>query len=541
MTDHIKKIFISALSAFVLIAFVLVHAVEVFNSGMRIPALRSLLVEYLQSVIHGTASADSVRIFVGNGTGIAFHGVGLEVRGKYMFAADEAVLVYSIISRVQRGYWLKELRLVRPHIHLRADGLGNAARDSNGSLPELVIEDPDITLYLEGHALTLKGGFHCRISSMLDSEGKARVSGIMNFRDTIVLYDDDQVSVRGMVVLEKGIAHISGLSILSGKATVAVSGRYEPGAPGKFSGSVHLEQLELGSGDGGSAVLSTLLGLVAGTANLTARNIKLFGIPVERASASAEAGKGALRIQGIRATGKLLSGEGAITVGVRSPLVFDVHFELKNYDAGEILSPASGSPPLVKGPINLKGRLWGTGDSINGDLSFSSFNGLIKRYDALSRIFSALNIYKLILSRNPGMEERGFQYNSIVAHAVILDSMISINDLYLDSNSVQVSGVGTYNIRSGIVDMMLGMRMLESFDVVINAIPIFGWVVRGRDKGFFVMDLKVTGTLDDLSAQPVPIRSISRRVGDIIIKTLMLPYVFFTRPASLIPGLTEKK
>jgi hypothetical protein len=55
------------------------------------------------------------------------------------------------------------------------------------------------------------------------------------------------------------------------------------------------------------------------------------------------------------------------------------------------------------------------------------------------------------------------------------------------------------------------------------------------------MDLKVTGNLDDLSARPVPIRWISRRVGDIIIRTLMLPYVFFTRPASLVPGITEKK
>jgi len=76
----------------------------------------------------------------------------------------------------------------------------------------------------------------------------------------------------------------------------------------------------------------------------------------------------------------------------------------------------------------------------------------------LSKIFAALNIYKMILNRNPDMEGKGFPYNSIVAHAVLSDSVIKINDLYLDSNSVQMSAVGTYSLRSGNIDAIIGLK-----------------------------------------------------------------------------------
>jgi hypothetical protein len=542
MTGGLKNFFIYIFLTIIIIVFSLIRSVDEINNCINASFFKARLLEYLQNVIRGTAAADKVRVTIGPVIGISFNGVAISVRDTYQFSADEVGLAFSIVDRIQYGHWLRGLRIIRPKFDSSADVLHRAGNELVGYLPEIVIEDPDITLHLDGHVLKLNGGFVGHVTAGPKRAGDITASGTLDFRGLSIEYDNELASVRGLVQLRDGVAGMTGLAISADRVAVTVSGSFTPGRPGIFSGQISLDGMNIGTGPpGGNPILPAVLRLVGGAADLSATNTRLFGIPLERVTCRVEAGRGKLQINNIHASGGFLSGTGTLVIQPALPAVFDVSFDLKNCDIANLATTTSDSKPWIAGSINLKGRLWGTSISINGDLSFSSFNGRIKKYEALSKIFAALNIYKLILNRNPDMEGKGFPYNSIVAHSVINDSVMKINDLYLDSNSVQMSAVGTYSLRGGSIDAIIGLRLLESVDVVINALPVFGWILRGKDKGFFVMDLKVTGTLEDFSAWPVPIQSISRKISEIIINTFMLPYVLFTRPANLIPGLTKKK
>jgi hypothetical protein len=545
MTFHAvnyKRALFTLLFTVALIPFIAVHAVDDINRCMNLPYIRQVMLDYLQDAFKGASSTKEARIYIGFGLGIALHGATIEAGDKYRLAADEIDLFFSILKRIRQGHWLRSIRLVRPRIVFRFDNQGSAEGTRIDEIPEINIRDPDVTLYYQGHVIRLQGGLIGRVSFARTEAGKISATGTMDISGARISFDGGSVDVRGLILMKGRDIRISKLAISAGSVNVEASGDYAVGAPGRFSGNALISGLDIRpTGGKGSPLLKGLLGVCEGEAGITFIRMRLFGIPVDSAVARAEAKGGSLHLNDIRAEGGPLSGSGIVVLRPGSMARFDVDFFLRDYDIESALRFISTTGSWVDGTMDLQGRVWGTAGSVNGDLFFSTFNGRLKRYAALAKIFGAINIYKQILRINPGMNNKGFPYNSILANVSIRDSMMRIDNLYLDSNSVQMSATGTYSLRTRTIDAMLGLMPLESLDVVIGNLPVLGWIVKGNDKGLVVIDLKVEGSIDDFRVRPAPVHMISRKVGGILLRTLMLPYVFFTNPGRLIPGLPKKK
>jgi hypothetical protein len=539
-----KKPLFTFLFAIALILFISVHAVDDINRCMNIPYIRQAMLNHFQDTLKGSASAREVRIYIGFSVGVALHGSAVEAGENFRLTADEIDLFFSVLRRIRQGHWLRSIRLIRPKIAVRSDWQDIAAGIRIDEIPVISVRDPDVTLYYQGHVSRLQGDLTGRVSfSRVGAGKKISANGTMNIGGARVSLDGGSMEVRGLIRLKGRDAQISELAVSAGTVSVQASGDYRVGVPGRFSGKVQISGLEVHPAGGkGSPILNGLLGVCEGEADITFIRMKLFGIPVDSASGRAEAKRGILYLKDMRTEGGgPLSGSGTIVLRPGSTARFDVDFSLRDYDIESALHsfPAAGS--WVDGTMNLRGRIWGTADSVNGDLFFSTFNGRLKRYTALAKIFGAINIYKQILNINPEMTSRGFPYNSILANVSIHDSVVRIDNLYLDSNSVQLSATGTYSLRTRTIDAMLGLMPLESLDVVIGNLPVLGWIVKGNDKGLVVIDLKVEGSIDDLRVRPAPVHTISRKAVGILLRTLTLPYVLFTNPGRLIPGLPKKK
>jgi hypothetical protein len=197
--------------------------------------------------------------------------------------------------------------------------------------------------------------------------------------------------------------------------------------------------------------------------------------------------------------------------------------------------------PWMDGQMDLQGRAWGSNNSMNGNVSFETRAGNIQRYNFLSRIFSVLNPYKIITTGKFDFLRSGFPYSTITATFTIRDSVLTFDDFHLNSNSLQISAVGKYLIRTHYIDTVIGIEPLQTFDKTINQIPIVGWVLTGEKGTFIVIHLRVLGPVDDTSVTSMSAGALTKSVADSLLRILKLPLDIITKPGDvLLPGAMKE-
>lgn len=541
MTQHVKKVFIYILCIIIVAAYLSVRAVDDINYSLNFKPLKNILVRYLQKKLKTTVGVRGLHVAMFQEPGISFSRVIIGPPDGYHVSADVVTLVFSPLQRFNEGDWVKRIRLDRLRLEITADSPLESLKLPDFSLPEIELHHPDISIHLGKRVISLDGPMtgYARVKS----RGGVSVIGELHFNNTRFRYNDDIINLRGSVMMKGRDIYSPGLDFISEPLTVSAAGTYTRGDRRTFHGRVHIKGLGIGGGrGGGSPILDVILEQLNGGADFSISDMTLYGIPVETVTARAVAQEGSLILNDLQARGVFMNGNGSVVMTPGRNTAFDVAFTLKNFGIKRVLDTVfPGKKPWIEGALNLEGRVWGNSGSIYGDLLFSSFNGRLLKFESLSKMFGAFNFYKLVLNRNPDFKTRGFPYNSILSRITIKDSVISFDNFYLDSNSIQLSASGTYAMKTDRIDALLGVRPLETVDRAVSLIPVIGWLlVGGSNEGMFIIYCRMTGSFDELRVLPAPMITIARGIGATLMRTIMLPYTIFTKPQKLIPGMAGK-
>ncbi len=540
MRQHVKKVFIYILFFITAAAYTAVRSVDDINYALNFAPVKSILVRYLQRKFNAPVDVSRLHVAMFQEPGISFTRVTIGPPDGYHVSAGEVTLIFSPLQRFSGGDWLKRIRLDRLRLEITADFPADSPKLPDFSLPEIEVRDPDITLHLGEKIVSIDGSMtgYARVRS----NGRISISGELRFDNTRFRYNDDIITLRGTVMIRDRDICSPGLDFVSEPLVVSASGTYTREDRRTFHGRVRIRNLEIGGGrGGGSPILDVILERLNGGADFSIDGLTLFGVPVESVRSRAVAREGSLILEELQARGSFMNGGGTVIVTPGRNTAFDIAFVLKNFEIRRVLDTVfPGKEPWVDGMMNLEGRVWGNSGSIFGDLLFSSFNGRLLKFDSLSKMFGAFNFYKLVLNRNPDFVKKGFYYNSVLSRLSIKESVISFDNFYLDSNSIQMSASGKYMMKDDRVDALLGIRPLETVDRAVGLIPVIGWLLVGANEGMIVIYCRMTGTFDDLRVVPAPMITIARGISNTLIRTIMLPYTIFTKPQKLIPGMAGK-
>ncbi|TFH38300.1 MAG: hypothetical protein E4G96_10670, partial [Chrysiogenales bacterium] len=492
---------------------------------------------YVRDTLKTDVTVERVTLHVGNGFGVDFRELSIGNPETFLASAEMTAVLFSPLRRIRTGKWLACLRFYRPRIIARVGGSGSGGVIPLFSVPSIEIHDPDATIHHPGGTITLKGGMS--ISLRRGRKGNT-TEGEVEFSGAGFSINDDTVILNGPVMIRDREIVSAGLSIKSGSLTVTASGSYIAGERKNFHGAVLLDGFSLVGSTERSPILNAILKGLDGGADFRITNMNLFGIPVRTVTARAVANNGVLRLYDTQGSGDNFSGSGFITIDPATSTAFDVSFNLKEYEMERVVDTVVPGGNWIKGKMNLEGRVWGTSDSINGDMRFSSFNGRVMRFSVISKIIGALNFYRLIQNRGPDFQKSGVPYDSIISSFEIRESVVSYKNFYLDSDSIQFSASGTYSMKEGTLDALMGVHPLETIDRAIGMIPLVNWILMGPNKGFIVVYMRLSGKLDDITAAPVPGAFLGKDVAGILLRTIMLPYTILTKPQRLVPGLSHE-
>jgi len=238
--------------------------------------------------------------------------------------------------------------------------------------------------------------------------------------------------------------------------------------------------------------------------------------------------------------GGAFAGKGRIDFGSVGGPRYQASFDVRNFSAAQFLQVLDTGRELT-GTMSLEGELTAKGDSFAeikasslGNVKLHCEKGSLRKFALLSKLFSVLNVSQLFKFRLPDMVSGGMPYNQINASFSFRDGVVTTNDLFIDSNAMNISMVGNFDLVKERLDVTIGVKPLQTVDKVISRIPVVGWVLTGKNKSLISAYFTAKGSLDNPTVTPVTVTSLAKGVFNIFKRLFSLPAKLVTDTGEVI-------
>lgn len=210
------------------------------------------------------------------------------------------------------------------------------------------------------------------------------------------------------------------------------------------------------------------------------------------------------------------------------PSLLKTSGHLENFDAAalhlELLERRGLVTGTLRGDFYLEGR-------VGKDFlptSLGGFNveikdGVLRKFKGLAKVFSLLNVSQILTFKLPDMAREGMPFNRLTTTFSLNRGILSTNDLFVDSNAMNLSLVGDIDLVGEKMDLILGVKPLRTVDKIVSRIPLAGWLLTGKEKALITAHFEIRGKAEDPEVTPIPVTSISEQVLGIFKRTLGLP------------------
>lgn len=261
-------------------------------------------------------------------------------------------------------------------------------------------------------------------------------------------------------------------------------------------------------------------------------------------NATAQQESGNIYLQSVSAgiLGGKLTAKGRIAPGRGGGDRYDLALDLVGADAEKLFTALDISKE-VTGSLALHGNLTARGDNLAdikksalGNIKLHMNNGKLRKFSTLSKVFSILNISQLLKFQLPDMVSGGMPYNEIKGSVSVKDGTISSQDLFIRSDAINISAIGSADIVKEELDITLGVQPLQTVDKIVNRIPVVGWLLTGNDKAFLTAYFEAKGKWSDPQVTAIPVKSISKGIFNIFRRVFELPVRLFTDTGEVILG-----
>ncbi len=270
-----------------------------------------------------------------------------------------------------------------------------------------------------------------------------------------------------------------------------------------------------------------------------------FGkVVFSKLKAEAQQEKGTIYLQNLTAgfLGGKLTAKGRIAPGGEQGDRYDLTLDIARADAEKFFTALEISRE-VTGTLTLHGDLTARGNTLLeikksalGNVRLSMYNGKLKKFNTLAKVFSILNVSQLLRFRLPDMTSGGMPYSSIKGSISVRDGVMATQDLFISSNAINVSIVGSADFVKEELDLTLGAQPLQTVDKIVNRIPIVGWLLTGKEKDLLTAYFEAKGKWSDPQVSAIPVKSMGKGILNIFIRAFELPVKLFTDTGEVILG-----
>lgn len=243
---------------------------------------------------------------------------------------------------------------------------------------------------------------------------------------------------------------------------------------------------------------------------------------------------------GCSVLGGTFAGSGRVDFGATGGPRYQTSLQLKDISAGQLLQ-ALGTNRELTGTMTIEGDLIAKGTTLDqvkatslGNLRLHCEKGTLRKFSLLSKLFSILNVSQLFKFKLPDMVADGMPYNEINASFALRDGLVTTDDLFIDSNAMNISIVGEFDLVKEQLKVTVGVKPLQTIDKVVSRIPVLGWVLTGKNKSLITTYFEATGSLDNPEVKSITAKSMAKGVFNIFSRLFSLPAKLVTDTGEVI-------
>jgi hypothetical protein len=190
----------------------------------------------------------------------------------------------------------------------------------------------------------------------------------------------------------------------------------------------------------------------------------------------------------------------------------------------------------VKADVSSEGRTTPDLRSyLNGNVEILLEEGKIQQSKVLIKLFSLLNVQKLLKGKLPDIMQTGLSYETVSGTFAIKEGIASTENFKIGGSDVEFAAVGSLNFKQNTIDAKVGVLPLATVDSLLSKIPLIGYILTGKKKGLLVFCFDVKGSMTDPEVTMIPVTSVGDAVLGIIGRTLTTP----VRLLQKIPGVSS--
>jgi hypothetical protein len=464
---------------------------------------------------------------------VRLHGIGNPEDFSAMnYAGSVALTAFSL----QPGEKLKSVSGINGSITFK----GNSLETSS-----MAARYGDSPLTVKGQMKSLKTG---EAELAFNSPG-------MLLRDINLAPPKSETAIRrmnGVVSVREGRYTVNSFSGLLNNSNFSISGIYAGGASPENSFTITSSSLDVDdllllahlgrpvpAETGGQSAPKGSLKI-----KLAAEAGKYGRIPFTKLNVTAQQESGVIYLQSLDAGtfGGRLTAKGRVAPSGGQGDRYDLNFSLERVDAERFLHALDLSRE-VTGSLNVQGDVTARGDSMAdikktalGNVRLRLEKGSLRKFNVFSKMFSILNVSQLLKGRLPDMVTVGMPFNDIKGSFAISDGVVNTQDLFINSDAMNISVIGTANLVREDLNFTIGVQPLQTVDKVINRIPVVGWLLTGKDKDLVTVYFEAKGKWADPHVTAIPAKSLGKGLLNVFRRVFELPVRLFTDTGEVILG-----
>jgi hypothetical protein len=238
-----------------------------------------------------------------------------------------------------------------------------------------------------------------------------------------------------------------------------------------------------------------------------------------------------LQFQALEGKGRV---RGSLDLSGQTPVI-TLNGRFRDMKSGLFLELLGGKSTLIEGRANLIMDLKTGGKepgellrSLEGSVTVGSKEGVIKRWNLLSKVLGLLNVIDLVRGK-VAFSQDGLPYATLGGTFEIGKGVFRTSNFLIDSSSMLITGQGTIDPAGDRVDLDIAVSPLVTLDTLISKIPLLRTVLQRKGKGFLYAAYRVTGPVDDPDVSLSMVDTVGGRTLEILKNILTLPADIFNQ------------
>ena len=231
--------------------------------------------------------------------------------------------------------------------------------------------------------------------------------------------------------------------------------------------------------------------------------------------------------------GKLLL-RGHVKRGKKPEMLFTSYLEMDQQPLGDLPTPLAFVKNRLEGRLTMESLLFARGNtkkemlsSLTGSVNVLLEQGVVRKSNVFIKILDNMSLTRAFETRPENLSKDGLYFNRIEGHLDIDKGIAKAGNLTMESPVFNAVAEGRADLRTGMMDAEIGVHPLTTADLLVNQIPVLGYLLRGDDNTLVAEYFQVDGKMSDPNVEYMAFKSMSHGTYSFFKRLFLSPQRLF--------------